>query len=567
MAEAPPPLLMFGCGACKQQFLTRELMKEHFATPLHSFNAERKSKGLTPVDQATFRALEPGDDDDVPGRSPKFYCKICDKYYKTVQTLTMHLKSNQHVLNKQKAIEDGASTIHSTASKYLLGSKTVSSKPRPKPPRGGDAEQTTIVPVPVLLIKEVPGDMTEADVHNAFDPFGALHRVLFVRKRNQVLVEMPTTAAAVDVLAACPEGTIFLDGAARPIQYAARESLGRECGWCHKLGHEEDHCFVKARSCAFCRMEGHRKNNCPKLPCICCGTSTHTLEACEHKTHYTAVKAEIRALDGEMRELVEQAQGPPPTTAEGDDGYATPEDEDSATKTPSADASAGEEAARRRDWLQACCCLFCDKVTLSPEECARHMSDKHDFQIPMPDLIDDLYGLMSYLQRKVRAGLCLWCGEKTKYFATTKALRQHMAHLKHRNINWTDNVDEYADFYALPESTALLPEADEDGHCHLPDGRVIASRGGRPLHSHQPGEFLMATGGDTDLGRRNLLLAYKMAAVTADPARRHLTKSQHSVMLQQNIRMHNEFHRNALNLAMAQNGPQFRGYMVVVRRG
>ncbi len=24
----------------------------------------------------------------------------------------------------------------------------------------------------------------------------------------------------------------------------------------------------------------------------------------------------------------------------------------------------------------------------------------------------------------------------------------------HRNINWTDNVDEYADFYNLPESTA-----------------------------------------------------------------------------------------------------------------
>lgn len=33
--------------------------------------------------------------------------RVCvpSKYYKTVQTLTMHLKSNQHVLNKQKAIE------------------------------------------------------------------------------------------------------------------------------------------------------------------------------------------------------------------------------------------------------------------------------------------------------------------------------------------------------------------------------------------------------------------------------------------------------------------------------
>ena len=32
-------------------------MKQHFSTPFHTYNAERKAKGFTPVDYPTFKAL------------------------------------------------------------------------------------------------------------------------------------------------------------------------------------------------------------------------------------------------------------------------------------------------------------------------------------------------------------------------------------------------------------------------------------------------------------------------------------------------------------------------------
>eukprot|EP00667_Euglena_gracilis_P007308 EG_transcript_7380 len=553
-------LMMFGCGACKEKFATREEMKQHFSTPFHTYNAERKAKGFTPVDFATYKALEP-DEEEQADRSPKFYCKICDKYYKSVQTLTMHLKSNQHLANKQRAIEDGASTVHSTASKFLLGSKYVSSKSKPKKQpgaatgTGGEEGPEEATPTPVLLIKDVPESLTEADVHNMLEPWGAVQRVLLLKKRQQVLVQMPSVGTAMAIIAGCPEGTVAFNGLALPIQYSARESLGQECGWCNQPGHKEENCFLKARSCTYCRQEGHKRKFCPKLPCVCCGSVTHTLATCDHKQHYFGVKGEMRHLETELQQIVEKLQaeeehegeeGPKPAEA------AAPEEQCS------------EEARKQRDFLQSCSCYFCDQVGLSAEETARHMLDAHEFRLPMPELIQDLYGLMSYLQRKVRAGLCLWCGEKTKYYKDIKALRQHMNKMGHRNINWTDNVDEYADFYDLPDSTAWVPEADEDGRFELPSGRIIGSRTGRAFHDHHPGEFLM-TGKETDLDRRQLLLAYKtQGPLCMNPAKQNLSKSQYHQLVRQDIAIHNHLQRQWLKVGMDHNRAQFRGFTVRV---
>lgn len=396
-------IMMYGCGACKERFSTREEMKLHFATPYHAYNAERKAKGFAPVDFATYKALEP-DEEAESDRTPKFYCKICNKYYKSVQTLTMHIKSNQHIANKQKAIEDGASTVHSTASKFLLGSKYVSSKPKPKSKPGADGDPSVpaedITPTPVLLLKDVPTDMTEADVHNVFEPWGVVHRVLLVKNRNQVLVQMPTMAMASAVLAGCPEGSLTFKDITLPIQYSARETLGKECNWCHQLGHTEDHCFTRARSCLYCKQEGHKKIHCPKLPCVACTSSTHTLPECEHRGHYQAVKDEIRKLTHDLHKIVEDSKD----AKQGDAASVT------AAPAPPADEASADAAAevyKQRDWLQSCSCLFCDTVLLTPEEAANHMLQSHSFQLPMADLLEDLYGMMSFLQRKVgRACAC-----------------------------------------------------------------------------------------------------------------------------------------------------------------
>ena len=47
-------------------------------------------------------------------------------------------------------------------------------------------------------------------------------------------------------------------------------------------------------------------------------------------------------------------------------------------------------------------------------------------QLPLQDCLVDKPGMLAYLQRKIRAGLCLACSEHTKFFPDVYTLRRHM---------------------------------------------------------------------------------------------------------------------------------------------
>jgi len=567
-----PPIMMYGCGACKERFATRDEMKQHFSTPFHTYNAERKAKGFSPVDYPTFKALAV-EDEQEPDAAPKFYCKICKKYYNSVHTLTAHLKSKAHLANKQKAIEDGASTVASTASKFLLGSKSVSSKANTKKATLGIAGAT---PSAVLHLKNVPVDAVESDLQAMLTPYGKVQRVeLQLRKKvPQALVQMDSVESAKSAVTAFTEGKCQLTTAnhtdtAVVLQYSKHEDLSDKtktesvCNLCKAVGHVERHC--PERKCAFCKQMGHGKQDCPDVPCVACKRQGHNLKTCEHRKHYETVIKELRTVTEELRDRMAAVN------KQLDEEEAAVEAGDTMGPAVASPVPAEEfneeiisEAEKRRNWVQACACLFCNHVALDPEGAMVHMREQHAFQIPVEDVLVDQNGLLAYLQRKVRAGLCLYCNEHTKFFTDIYTLRKHMIDKSHTHINWTEHVDEYAQFYDLPESTAWTPEADEDGRAELPSGRVLTQRSGRVHHEHRPGDWLMISGKETDAERRKLLLTYKkeQGAVVATGAKAALSRGQYNKLVKQDTALQNKRNKMWVKVATDHNRQMFHGYMV-----
>jgi|UniRef100_A0A7S4LMN5 RNA recognition motif-containing protein len=608
---AASSVMMYSCGACKEIFKTRDEMKCHFATPFHTFNAQRKTRGFTPVDYPTYKALAP--DEDSTGVTPKFYCKICKKTYNSVQTLTAHIKSKQHLLNKQQAIEDGASTVGSTASKFLLGSKTISSKPQKKATSASPDDPRQVKPTAVLYLKHVPKDLTEEELFSIMEPFGMVERVEVATEKPvpQAIVEMESAEVAAQVLEKCVDGVLECRGQRCLIQYSRykfdKSLLARK---------------KKNKRCPVCGKTDHHVTDCPEHPCVVCGKRDHVKKDCKHREHWEAVDAEIKTVAEELRirmEELEKAFGElaesgesveEPTraetallaanmskpkdpqneeTPEGDAPAAQDEQtqngsqktEDTETEVDALDelvedvektaeqleddAATAEE--QRRTFLQACACLFCNKISLSPDANAKHMREEHGFSLPLQDCLVDKPGMLAYLQRKIRAGLCLACSEHTKFFPDVYTLRRHMMDKSHCYINWTDNSQEYAMFYDLPESTAIRPDADHDGRFELPSGRVMVERGGKIFRDYRPGDWLMVTGKETVKERRQLLLAYKnekgqALAVGTNKAKENLSRGQYKALVRTDIALHNHRKKMWMKLGVDHSRPMFRGFMV-----
>lgn len=606
---AAPPMMMYGCGACKERFATREEMKAHFATDFHAYNAERKAKAFAPVDFPTYKALVV-EEEEVPTDTPKFYCKICKKHYGSVQTLTAHLKSKQHLANKQKAIEDGASTVFSTASKFLLGSKYVSSKAQPKKAATTESLKAAI-PSPVLHISRLPEDVTRDEIAAALAPFGTAEKIEISGKGKSkdgvksrtASVQFDSLATSAAVLEACPNGKLKIVTANHAtevaMEYSKHQDLHQKlkkkdvhvCNICKVVGHLEKEC--PDRQCQFCKEMGHGKDRCPDRPCPACHETGHLLKSCEQKDHYDAVIAEIKQVTSELQERmalldkkIEEAEAESgadgassveatstkaqknPAAAEGEAQEPTPagsQDQEENEEENEEEEEAVSEEEQHRNWLQSCACLFCNHVALTPREAVGHMKQVHGFSIPVEDLVKDQNTLLAYLQRKVRAGLCLYCNERTRFFQDIYTLRKHMIDKSHCHINWVENVDEYAQFYNLPASTAWTPEQDEQGNCELPSGRVIVARGGHVHHEHRPGDYLMITGQETDLERRRLLLTHKaeQGAVVATGAKAVLSRRAYNQMVRQDIALHNRRQYMWTTLKTGnKTRPMFRGYMV-----
>lgn len=100
-------------------------------------------------------------------------------------------------------------------------------------------------------------------------------------------------------------------------------------------------------------------------------------------------------------------------------------------------------------------CLFCGALFDSVEDNLRHMSNFHDFVLPLQHRCRDVQGLLAYLARKVNGLLCLVCGEKTRTFASLEALRAHMREKNHERIVLSP---EYSEFYDVSLADAEAGE-------------------------------------------------------------------------------------------------------------
>jgi hypothetical protein len=134
-------------------------------------------------------------------------------------------------------------------------------------------------------------------------------------------------------------------------------------------------------------------------------------------------------------------------------------------------------------------CIFDNKVFESTAENVKYMRDTYGFFVPDQDILEDLDGLVGYLNEKVKlGGFCLYC---QKHFMPGKPCQQHMLSKSHCKVAYAEDIDldEFEDFYDYDKANEGL-EVDEDGNyvsaqatidpvtgeLRLPNGRTVGHR-------------------------------------------------------------------------------------------
>eukprot|EP00037_Helgoeca_nana_P008383 m.74536 g.74536 ORF g.74536 m.74536 type:complete len:477 (-) comp18904_c0_seq1:615-2045(-) len=110
-------------------------------------------------------------------------------------------------------------------------------------------------------------------------------------------------------------------------------------------------------------------------------------------------------------------------------------------------------------------CVFCGTRSAGLEENLNHMSQTHGFFIPDVEHLQDLTGLISYLQDKVsRYHICLTCNGTGKAFFSTEAVRGHMLDKGHCFVAYgEDGQLELEDFYDFGEDDEGWEDVDDTG--------------------------------------------------------------------------------------------------------
>lgn len=109
--------------------------------------------------------------------------------------------------------------------------------------------------------------------------------------------------------------------------------------------------------------------------------------------------------------------------------------------------------------------IFDEKTFATVEENVQYMSLSYGFFIPDSEFLEDLNGLIEFLNEKVRIGYtCLYC---QRSFNSTKSCQQHMISLSHCKIAYEEGVDlddigDFYDFTATYEGRDDM-EVDENG--------------------------------------------------------------------------------------------------------
>lgn len=119
-------------------------------------------------------------------------------------------------------------------------------------------------------------------------------------------------------------------------------------------------------------------------------------------------------------------------------------------------------------------CLFCTKDSSTLDECMKHMSSAHGFNIPFQEFLAvDLETLVSYLHFVINTYReCICCGTRR---STVEGIQHHMLAKGHCRFDITPETEE---FYKIPEYDDALGDRKQDAGdpVRLPSGRVISHR-------------------------------------------------------------------------------------------
>lgn len=143
-APVTGPNAVYACAACRLRFGSREEAKAHYSSDLHRCNIERKVNGQPFVDEATFKAAQrEGGQEGDGGDGVAYHCKICDKTFRTVQTLSTHLQSARHKTTKAQMLmaggPGGATAVNAAAEAHARRNEEAQSKSKiRRNPRGED---------------------------------------------------------------------------------------------------------------------------------------------------------------------------------------------------------------------------------------------------------------------------------------------------------------------------------------------------------------------------------------------------------------------------------------------
>lgn len=147
------------------------------------------------------------------------------------------------------------------------------------------------------------------------------------------------------------------------------------------------------------------------------------------------------------------------------DAAAEEEEEESAMKEDAGDGDDSDESVAEEQLPQTGpnVSIFDNKVFDTTEENVKYMRDTFGFFVPDQEILEDLDGLVEYLNEKVKlGGFCLYC---QRHFEPGRSCQQHMIAKSHCKIAYAEGVDldEFEDFYDYEKANEGLP-MDEDGN-------------------------------------------------------------------------------------------------------
>lgn len=107
------------CTTCNIGFDSADAMRAHYGSDHHLANVRLRVDGKAPMTKSQFEQSRMDVDDEGPSDAPTFYCKLCNKVFRSVQTLQSHVKSTAHLIKKEERIiardSDAASMLTSTS--------------------------------------------------------------------------------------------------------------------------------------------------------------------------------------------------------------------------------------------------------------------------------------------------------------------------------------------------------------------------------------------------------------------------------------------------------------------